>query len=80
MYPPRQRTITLRLAPTQAETLFWEVLGLLSYYENESHVLEADDEKALRLVVVQLEAALKHCESLASHELELLRAITPVEA
>ncbi len=76
MYP-RLTTLSIRLSPQQAETLLWEVLGILDHYKTTGLTLEPQDEAALRTAATQLEAGIKRAESVAAHQLEQLRALTP---
>jgi len=78
MYP-RLSTLSIRLTPQQAETLLWEVLGILDHYKTTGLVLDAQDETALRTAAAQLEAGIKRSEAVAAHQLEQLRALTPIQ-
>lgn len=82
MYP-RQSTIRLQLTPQQSEFLYWELLGLLDYYQADSSpALDPQEESTLRQLATALEAGLKRAEAIADLQLQQLRAITtrPVAA
>lgn len=73
---PRNSNLRLQLTPQQGEFLYWELLGLLDYYQQRQPGLEPHDEAALRAAVAQLEAGLRRSEAIAELQLEQLRAIT----
>lgn len=76
MYP-RTTYVNLRLTPTQAELVYYELLGLLAYYtESTSPALDSDSETSLRLAVSQLSAGLTRANALGELQLQQLRAIT----
>lgn len=74
---PRTSLVTLRLTPPQAETVYYELLGLLAHYTDPaSPNLDADSETALRLAVSQLNSGLTRVHALGELQLQQLRAIT----
>ena len=76
MYP-RPTTIHFRIAPAHAEILYYELLGLLAYYQEEaSPDLDDNTEVALRLGINQLEAGLARANAIGEFQLEQLRTIT----
>lgn len=74
MYP-RPSAITLRLSAPQAETIYWELLGLIDHYRHRDGDLEPSDEGALLAAISQLEIGIKRAETIAEVQLEQLRAI-----
>lgn len=78
MYP-RQALITLRLSPSQAEVVYYELLGLIAHYAETAGTLDAEAETALRLAITQLNAGLARANALGELQLEQLRAITSKE-
>lgn len=76
MYP-RQTCVTLRLTPSQAEDVYYELLGLIAHYSTtNAAALDPATETALRLAVAQLEAGLARANALGDLQLQQLRAIT----
>ena len=76
MYP-RPTSITFRIAPVHAEVLYYELLGLLAYYQEKcSPVLDDDSELALRWAVNQLEAGLARANAIGEFQLDQLRTLT----
>jgi hypothetical protein len=76
MYP-RPASVIVRLTPSQAEVLYFELLGLISFYgEATSPDLGDDSETALRLAIAQLDAGLTRAAALGELQLQQLRAIT----
>lgn len=76
MYP-RRSSIRLQLSPQQAEFLYWELLGLLDYYQQPGgHRLEPHEEAALRIAASELELGLTRATAVAELQLEQLRAMT----
>jgi hypothetical protein len=74
MYP-RPSTVSLKLTAQQAETIFWELLGLLDHYRSLGPSLEASDESALLSAITQLELGIKRAETVAEVQLENLRVV-----
>lgn len=74
MYP-RPSTVSIRLSAPQAETIFWELLGLLDHYRTTTAVIEPAEEGALLSAISQLEVGIKRAETIADTQLEQLRAI-----
>ena len=74
MYP-RPSTVTIKLTAQQAESVFWELLGLLDHYRNLGSSLDASDESSLLCAITQLELGIKRAEAVAETQLESLRAI-----
>jgi hypothetical protein len=74
MYP-RPSTVSIRLSAPQAETIFWELLGLLDHYRTNATNMEPSEESALLSAISQLELGIKRAETLADTQLEQLRAI-----
>jgi hypothetical protein len=74
MYP-RPSTVSLKLTAQQAETVFWELLGLLDHYRSLGPALEPTDESALLCAISQLELGIKRAEAVAELQLENLRVI-----
>jgi hypothetical protein len=76
MYP-RTTFVQLRLAPDDAEVLYYELLGLLAYYQQDvPHTLEPQAETALRWAANQLEAGLARAQAVGDFQLQQLRAVT----
>lgn len=68
-------TVQIRLNPTQAEFIYWELLGLLSDYQEEHTAdLEPHEEAALLSAVCQLESGLARSQAVGTVQLEQLRA------
>jgi len=72
MYP-RPSAVSIRLSAPQAETIYWELLGILDHYRSKKIALEIDDEGALLSTITQLEVGIKHCEAIANVRLDQLR-------
>jgi hypothetical protein len=74
MYP-RTSSVSVKLTPTQAEFIYWELLALLDHYRKSSTPLEPADESAILQATSQLELGLKRAEAVAELQLEQLRSI-----
>jgi hypothetical protein len=72
MYP-RPSSVSVRLSAHQAETIYWELLGLLESYRSKDVPLEVDDEGAILSAITQLEVGIKRAEAIADVQLEQLR-------
>jgi hypothetical protein len=79
MYPHRT-TVQLHLRPAEAEIVYWELIGLLSHYEQDGPQLDPADESALRLTANRLEFGLKQAQALADLQLQQLRQLNNREA
>ena len=74
MYPHRT-AVRLHLKPAEAEVVYWELIGLLSQYEQDGLTLDPGDESALRSIVDRLEFGLKQAQALADLQLQQLRHV-----
>jgi len=72
MYP-RPSSVSIRLSAQQAETIYWELLGILEHYRGLKNNLEPDDEGAILSAITQLETGIKRAEAIADSQLEQLR-------
>lgn len=70
----RPTPVLLRLPASQAETIYFELLGLLAHYRDSKTNLEPSDECALLSAVTQLELGIERSQRVAEVQLEQLRA------
>lgn len=70
----RSSAVHLRLSPQQAQTIHFELLGLLAEYRDGACDLEPADERALLTAITQLDLGIQRAEAVASTQLEQLRA------
>lgn len=70
----RPSAVHLRLAPEHAETLCFELLGLLAHYRDSGAILVPQEEAGLLSAIAQLELGIKRAEAAGQLQLEQLRA------
>jgi hypothetical protein len=71
---PRPSAVHLRLSPPQAETLYFELLGLLAHYRESNTSIEPNDERALLSSITQLELGIQRAQAVAETQLQHMRA------
>jgi hypothetical protein len=69
MYP-RPSTISIRLSASQAEDLYWELIGSLDHYRDTGITLEPNTKQSLLSAISQLEVGINRSASTKDPQLD----------
>jgi hypothetical protein len=72
--------VSIRLHAHHAESLFYELLGLIDHYRTSNTTMDDTEERALLSAIAQLERGLHMSKAAADHELDQLRHVVPLTA
>jgi len=76
----RAHFVNIRLHADHAESLFYELLGLIDHYKSSNTTMDDNEERALLSTIAQLQRGIHISKAAADHDLDQLRQVIPLAA